>query len=138
MQKTLKWWHKILVVKCHHFCHHFMVVFCTFLKVFAETKNPEKCGFSGFCIILPTCLSGERGIRTPGAVTPNGFQDRRDRPLCHLSGAKIHKVFKLCRSALNNYSRQCFCRNTPVGMPLNASHESLRSELTMVVWVWYI
>ena len=30
-------------------------------------------------------LSGERGIRTPGGVTLNGFQDRRNRPLCHLS-----------------------------------------------------
>ena len=28
---------------------------------------------------------GERGIRTPGGVTLNGFQDRRNRPLCHLS-----------------------------------------------------
>ncbi|MCH5215238.1 MAG: hypothetical protein J1E97_08620, partial [Muribaculaceae bacterium] len=26
-----------------------------------------------------------RGIRTPGGVTLNGFQDRRIRPLCHLS-----------------------------------------------------
>jgi hypothetical protein len=34
---------------------------------------------------------GERGIRTPGPVTVNGFQDRRIRPLCHLSygAAKI-------------------------------------------------
>tara|TARA_B100000085_G_scaffold235844_1_gene224251 strand:- start:463 stop:666 length:204 start_codon:yes stop_codon:yes gene_type:complete len=30
-------------------------------------------------------LSGERGIRTPGGVTLNGFQDRRIRPLCHFS-----------------------------------------------------
>ena len=30
-------------------------------------------------------FSGERGIRTPGGVTLNGFQDRRDRPLRHLS-----------------------------------------------------
>ena len=28
---------------------------------------------------------GERGIRTPGGVTLSGFQDRRNRPLCHLS-----------------------------------------------------
>ena len=32
-------------------------------------------------------FSGEGGIRTPGPVTVNGFQDRRDRPLCHLSNA---------------------------------------------------
>ena len=30
-------------------------------------------------------FGGERGIRTPGGVTLNGFQDRRIRPLCHLS-----------------------------------------------------
>ena len=33
---------------------------------------------------------GERGIRTPGPVTVNGFQDRRNRPLCHLSAANVH------------------------------------------------
>ena len=32
---------------------------------------------------------GERGIRTPGGFHLNGFQDRRIRPLCHLSGAKV-------------------------------------------------
>ena len=30
-------------------------------------------------------LSGERGIRTPGAFRHNGFQDRHLRPLGHLS-----------------------------------------------------
>ncbi len=44
-------------------------------------------------------FSRERGIRTPGPLTVNGFQDRRIRPLCHLSkglcwslnsDAKIH------------------------------------------------
>ena len=34
-------------------------------------------------------LGGERGIRTPGGVTLNGFQDRRNRPLCHLSERMI-------------------------------------------------
>ena len=29
--------------------------------------------------------SGETGIRTPGTSQYNGFQDRRNRPLCHLS-----------------------------------------------------
>ena len=33
--------------------------------------------------ILLRC--GETGIRTPGASQHNGFQDRRNRPLCHLS-----------------------------------------------------
>ena len=30
-------------------------------------------------------LCGERGIRTPGPVTVNSFQDCRNRPLCHFS-----------------------------------------------------
>ena len=37
---------------------------------------------------LWTVSGGERGIRTPGPVTVNGFQDRRIRPLCHLSEGK--------------------------------------------------
>jgi hypothetical protein len=32
---------------------------------------------------------GERGIRTPGTFRYNGFQDRRIKPLCHFSGAKL-------------------------------------------------
>ncbi len=43
--------------------------------------------------------SGERGIRTPGPVTVNGFQDRRIRPLCHLSGAKIGVAIKLTKKS---------------------------------------
>ncbi len=41
-----------------------------------------------FLLFLLT-ISGERGIRTPGPVTVNSFQDCRNRPLCHLSAAKI-------------------------------------------------
>ena len=37
---------------------------------------------SGFYLNL---FSGRRGIRTPGPVKVNGFQDRRIRPLCHPS-----------------------------------------------------
>jgi hypothetical protein len=44
-------------------------------------------------------FSGERGIRTPGPVTVNGFQDRRIRPLCHLSGAKIGMQGLLAKSS---------------------------------------
>ena len=36
-----------------------------------------------------TLLSGERGIRTPGGLHLNGFQDRRIKPLCHFSAAKV-------------------------------------------------
>jgi hypothetical protein len=50
-------------------------------------------------------IGGERGIRTPGPVTVNGFQDRRVKPLCHLSAAKIHAEVvlkkKLCRFVIS-------------------------------------
>ena len=51
-------------------------------------------------------FGGERGIRTPGGVTLNGFQDRRDRPLRHLSiflgvfsknGAKVRISLLTCK-----------------------------------------
>ena len=57
------------------------------------------------CLIY-TLYCGETGIRTPGASQHNGFQDRRNRPLCHLSktplsevlsvesGAKVRIIFK--------------------------------------------
>jgi hypothetical protein len=53
--------------------------------IFYQLKRPENHQFASIFRLL----SGERGIRTPGSVTFNGFQDRRIRPLCHLSGAKI-------------------------------------------------
>ena len=37
--------------------------------------------------------SGEGGIRTPGASQLNGFQDRRNRPLCHLSKGQKYSIF---------------------------------------------
>jgi hypothetical protein len=49
----------------------------------AENKNASlSAGHSFFA-------GGRRGIRTPGPLTVNGFQDRRNRPLCHPSGRKI-------------------------------------------------
>jgi len=37
---------------------------------------------------------GERGIRTPGTLQYNSFQDCRIRPLCHFSAAKVVIDFK--------------------------------------------
>ena len=48
---------------------------------YSHKKKPAQS--AGFLVC------GERGIRTPGPVTVNGFQDRRIRPLCHLSAAKV-------------------------------------------------
>lgn len=71
------------------------------------TKKPSKSydlkGFSLIC--FPA--GGERGIRTPGPVTVNSFQDCRIRPLCHFSSmslslpdceCKYKNLFWLCKS----------------------------------------
>jgi hypothetical protein len=50
----------------------------------ASNKNPAAVGCG-----IDLGAGGERGIRTPGGVTLNSFQDCRNRPLCHLSGRKI-------------------------------------------------
>ena len=62
------------------------------------TRSPHfECGpidHSGISPIMTKALleesrsalqGGETGIRTPGTSRYNGFQDRRNRPLCHLS-----------------------------------------------------
>ena len=46
---------------------------------------PGQCLITQIAELSPGYFCGERGIRTPGGVTLNGFQDRRNRPLCHLS-----------------------------------------------------
>ena len=45
-------------------------------------------------------VGGERGIRTPGPLTVNGFQDRRIRPLCHLSAANVVRESQICKKYL--------------------------------------
>ena len=50
-----------------------------------KTKNPRKALIYRDFLCFAILSSGERGIRTPGGLTLNGFQDRRNRPLCHLS-----------------------------------------------------
>ena len=41
------------------------------------------------CLEMGLSSCGEWGIRTPGTSRYNGFQDRRNRPLCQLSGPKV-------------------------------------------------
>ena len=56
-----------------------------------KTKNTQLYIFGCkigclFCnLLIFSVYCGETGIRTPGASQHNGFQDRRNRPLCHLS-----------------------------------------------------
>ena len=68
---------------------------CLSTAVFLFSALPRKEVFGSWHKIKKPCIrkvfhfGGEKGIRTPGPVTVNGFQDRRIRPLCHLSGAKV-------------------------------------------------
>ena len=45
-------------------------------------------------------IGGELGIRTPGPVTVNSFQDCRIRPLCQLSAANVGRETQLCKKYL--------------------------------------
>jgi hypothetical protein len=53
-----------------------------------QNKKPSNFSVTGF---RTPC--GERGIRTPGGLTLNSFQDCRNRPLCHFSGGKSNTFF---------------------------------------------
>ena len=56
-----------------------------------KEKPAETFSGSGLCVFN----GGELGIRTPGPVTVNSFQDCRNRPLCQLSAAKVRvQIFK--------------------------------------------
>ena len=75
------------------------------LRPQVSPKNPKKLGTtankkSPIHYESATCQfegCGERGIRTPGTSQYDGFQDRCNRPLCHLSlsvrGAKVRIIF---------------------------------------------
>ena len=58
---------------------------------YGHKKSPKNGAFVyksvyKFCkSLIFKVYCGERGIRTPGTSQFNGFQDRRNRPLCHLS-----------------------------------------------------
>ena len=64
------------------------------------------------CLIY-TLYCGERGIRTPGTSQYNGFQDRRNRPLCHLSkcGCKDKGKFK--------FTKERICFFSKISAPIN-------------------
>gem|GEM_PF-2922416 len=66
-----------------------------------DMKKPLQLSLKGFAC-------GERGIRTPGPVTVNGFQDRRNRPLCHLSGGKGKEKRNFVKTFFKNLSDRFF------------------------------
>ena len=86
----------------------------------AQKLKEKRCKIV-WSTILQRFFGGKRGIRTPGPSQVNGFQDRRIRPLCHLSGwlcclcgdkgyriefAKIHIFLWLARKKI---ASSCKC-----------------------------
>ena len=69
-------------------------IFCVFtqnlqkLCKIKEKEKPSKFSFTGF-----TAMCGEIGIRTPGTLRYNSFQDCRNRPLCHFSRGGKNTIF---------------------------------------------
>ena len=72
---------------------------------YGHKKSPKNGAFVyksvyKFCkSLIFKVYCGETGIRTPGTSRYNGFQDRRNRPLCHLS--------KTLRESCLVFQRRC-------------------------------
>ena len=82
----------------------------------AQQKKPDELSpiwFQWFC--------GKRGIRTPEPLQVNGFQDRRDRPLRHLS--KKH----LCMQAAWSITRLSEAFSSNAGAKIRAFSEIEKS-----------
>ena len=78
---------------------------------------------------------GERGIRTPGPLRVNGFQDRRDRPLRHLSGRCAETPamlprFRLLDNILDPPSNAS--DPSPIFMPLPCRRKSVMTGFSPV------
>ena len=58
-----------------------------------------KIGCLFYNLLIFSVYCGETGIRTPGASQHNGFQDRRNRPLCHLSKTSFSRSTSLLSGA---------------------------------------
>ena len=75
----------------HRIVHRKNALICLFLLC-TKNKNPRKVLIYRDFLCFAILSSGETGIRTPGASQHNGFQDRRNRPLCHLSKTSFSEV----------------------------------------------
>ncbi len=68
------------------FYHDSMNLHClAFVYIGIKEKKPCKRTVYKVFLSVTFLRGGERGIRTPGTLPYNGFQDHRIRPLCHLS-----------------------------------------------------
>ena len=74
----------------------YLRVFQILMGLILGFKRKEKCRNKLLTTlkVINFALSGERGIRTPGTSQYVGFQDRCNRPLCHLSKTsfEVHQL----------------------------------------------
>ena len=67
----------------------FFTIEAVLVTIQIENIQPYILGCNKGCkpcnSLIYTLVRGERGIRTPGASQHDGFQDRCNRPLYHLS-----------------------------------------------------
>ena len=68
-----------------------------------KIQNPVNHSIYRVLLCFDVVVCGEGGIRTPGGLTLNGFQDRRNRPLCHLSEDKSTSIFLFCKRITGLY-----------------------------------
>ena len=80
-----------------------MLHFAFFEKI-RNKKNPRKLLIYRDLLSFSLFKSGETGIRTPGTSQYNGFQDRRNRPLCHLSKTPLLRSASLRKRCKGTYS----------------------------------
>ena len=84
-----------------------------------NARNRVEIGRFVYIFVYLICKSlifkvycGERGIRTPGTFQYVGFQDRCNRPLCHLSNFKCQRnvvlSFWRCKSISIFWTSQAF------------------------------
>lgn len=109
-------------------CRNQIVIFANIRKnIVTENKTEahSKIGQEGL-FGSPSCrrssyFGGRRGIRTPGTLQFNGFQDRRDRPLRHPSGHKSSTDFPF---------RQIF---TPIYRPYRRTENQIRTIIFVFI-----
>ncbi|GEM_PF-25013 len=72
----------------------------------------------------------ERDSNPRGLLHPNGFQDRRNRPLCHLSGRKI-TIFLLFSNKKLALSPNCFKKRIFTALPVFCCQENKEENIGM-------
>ncbi len=93
-------------------------------EVSCKTKNQHK-NFEIFVLVL--MLRRERDSNPRRLLHLNGFQDRRNRPLCHLSGAKVQN-FLITKQNIS------FCRAVNTKSVILAIMGNLRTALVILNW----